>query len=217
MSVDKFQSTTSNISESQIKIPSDWTTGSKIIFFGIGNVGRQDDGLGIRFIESLESIPLPSHIGLEGNYQLNAEDALAISEYDIVVFVDATMAPQARAPYEIRAVQPSAEVSFSTHAMSMGSVLAFCQQLYNKRPKAYSLAIPGSAWNMTAGLSEIMSDSAQANLKATLDSITSAFQLPPIPHLAPQPVSSQPESPQPVSSQSVCSPLVLPKPETPRA
>ncbi len=163
------------------RIPSEWTSGAKIIFFGIGNVGRQDDGLGIRFIENLETLPLPSHIGLEANYQLNAEDALTISSYDIVVFVDATMAPQAKAPFEIRSVQPSVEVSFSTHAMSMGSILAFCQQLYNKRPKAYLLAMPGTGWEMTAGLSEIMSPAAQANLKGALDSITSAFRLPPIP------------------------------------
>ena len=52
----------------------------KILVYGYGNPGRQDDGLGVALVEELEQWVATEKIpGLDfdSNYQLNAEDALA--------------------------------------------------------------------------------------------------------------------------------------------
>lgn len=151
----------------------DWKPGEKILWFGIGNLGRQDDGLGIRLIERLEAIQessrerFPKTWKLDSNYQLNAEDALLIADYDVVVFVDATISPQAQAPFEVKPLEPSDEIAFSTHEMSAGVVIALCDQLYGKKPKAYLLTLPGYAWD----ISDEMSEAAHQNLNQTLEAI----------------------------------------------
>jgi len=83
----------------------------KCLIYGLGNVGRQDDGLGIRLIEKLESISLPSFVSLESNYQLNVEDALLISAFEVVLFADASVEAEAVSPFSIRPIQPLLEMT----------------------------------------------------------------------------------------------------------
>ena len=86
-------------------------TGSCLIY-GYGNPGRQDDGLGSALVEALEKwLPpaLRSRVVLDSNYQLNAEDALAISGHDTVIFVDA--ATGEGAPFSFRPLNPEATIS----------------------------------------------------------------------------------------------------------
>lgn len=128
--------------------------GKSALIYGIGNPSRQDDGLGIRLIEKLEALELPAGVQLEANYQLNVEDALFLSQYDSVLFVDATGETLEDVPYKLYPVEPCQEISFSTHAMSFGSVLGLCDKLYHKFPNAYVLAIAGHEWNICDGLSE---------------------------------------------------------------
>lgn len=148
-----------------------WRAGRRVLFYGIGNVGRQDDGLGIRLVERLEEAGLPSGVDFEANYQLNVEDALLISEYDTVVFVDASREPGAPAPFVIRELQPVAELTFSTHAMSPAAVLSLCEEIYQVKPSAWLLALPGYDW----GISEQMTSQAQANLAQTMRSVIEGF------------------------------------------
>jgi hydrogenase maturation protease len=137
--------------------------GEKLLIYGIGNRGRQDDGLAIRLIERLEDAPLPADVTLEAGYQLNIEDALLISRFDVVLFVDATAEREAAAPFALRCVEPSAEISFSTHAMHPQAVLALCAELYDRCPRAYLLALPGYEWE----ISEALSAPARHNLEQT--------------------------------------------------
>ncbi len=137
-----------------------WNSEEKLLIYGIGNVGRQDDGLGIRLVEILEGASLPSSVTLESNYQLNIEDALLISDYDVVLFVDASMEQSDLESFSIRGVYPSAHASFSTHEMSIEGVLALCEELYNKKPRTFLLALKGYEW----GISEEMSQGARENL-----------------------------------------------------
>lgn len=137
--------------------------GEKLLIYGIGNVGRQDDGLAIRLIQRLEEAALPFAVTLEAAYQLNIEDALLISEFDVVLFIDATAEEQAQAPYSLRPLEPAAEVAFSTHRTSAAGVLAVCAQLYGRRPRAFLLAVPGYEW----GISEELSALAGRNLEQT--------------------------------------------------
>ena len=137
--------------------------GEKLLIYGIGNLGRQDDGLAIRLIQRLEAADLPFAVTLEAAYQLNIEDALLVSEFDVVLFIDATAEEQARAPYSLRPLEPAAEVAFSTHRTSAAGVLAVCAQLYGRRPRAFLLAVPGYEWE----LSEELSALARRNLEQT--------------------------------------------------
>tara|TARA_R110002033_G_scaffold157164_1_gene193298 strand:- start:1046 stop:1276 length:231 start_codon:yes stop_codon:yes gene_type:complete len=59
-----------------------------VIIFGIGNAGRQDDGIGWLFLGFLQN--QNENINLEYRYQLQIEDAELISHYNRVIFVDAT-------------------------------------------------------------------------------------------------------------------------------
>lgn len=121
----------------------------RVLVYGYGNPGRQDDGLGTALISRLEEARLPG-VDLECNYQLNIEDADTISSYDAVIFVDA--AREGQEPYSFCRIRPSEEIAFTTHAMSPGSVLALCHDIHNRTPVAYLLAIPGYMWEMAEGI-----------------------------------------------------------------
>lgn len=123
-----------------------------VLIYGIGNVGRQDDGLGPLVVERLEVAGVPAGVTLESGYQLAPEDALVLSSHETVLFVDADATRGASEPYAIRPVATAAEISFSTHALSMGSLLALCVRMYGRAPRAYALAIPGYAFEVNAGL-----------------------------------------------------------------
>jgi Ni,Fe-hydrogenase maturation factor len=59
-----------------------------IIVLGIGNTGRQDDGLGWLFLDRLKEAGFEG--AMEYRYQLQVEDAELISRYSQVIFVDAS-------------------------------------------------------------------------------------------------------------------------------
>ena len=142
----------------------------RLLIYGIGNVGRQDDGLAIRLLERLAAAALPAGVTLEAGYQLSIEDALLVSEFDAVLFVDATMDKDAPAPFSLQPLVPASEVAFSTHSTSPAGVLALCAELYGRRPRAFLLALPGYEWE----LREELSVRAQSNLEKTCRTLLGA-------------------------------------------
>ena len=119
--------------------------------YGFGNPGRQDDGLGPMIIDKLETENIAG-ITTDSNYQLNIEDADNISGSDIVIFVDASI--DADEPFSFKRIEPSAEITFTTHSMSPESVIALCGDIYGRVPESYVLAIRGYEWEMFEGLTE---------------------------------------------------------------
>ena len=118
-----------------------------LLIYGYGNPGRQDDGLGVTLVEELEAWARSEGVvgvAFDSNYQLNAEDALAVAASRAVVFIDA--ATEGAKPFEFRPLEPRAEIAFSTHAMSPESVLALAAELYGAKPPAWMLAIRGQSW-----------------------------------------------------------------------
>ncbi|MCI5220757.1 MAG: hydrogenase maturation protease, partial [Candidatus Electrothrix sp. LOE2] len=63
-----------------------------VLVYGFGNPGREDDGAGVALAEHIRAAALPG-VTTDSNYQLNVEDALLLSEHDIVIFADATRSP----------------------------------------------------------------------------------------------------------------------------
>jgi hydrogenase maturation protease len=145
--------------------------GEKVLVYGIGNLGRQDDGLGIRLVEQLKETVdvenLPRVITFECNYQLSIEDALLVSDYDVVFFVDASREVQTSAPFTVRQLGAGAELAFTTHAMSFQSVLSLCEELYERRPRTFLIAVHGYEWD----IAENLSHKAIQNLSSAFESM----------------------------------------------
>ena len=141
----------------------------RILVFGYGNPGRQDDGAGLVFVQELAAWGRSSErpwLTFDNNYQLNIEDSLAAAQHDVVVFADASRdQPEG---FRFRALHPAASVSFSTHAMSPESVIALSQQLYGAHPAAYLLTCRGYEWEPNG----FLTPEARRNIEAAKAFIT---------------------------------------------
>ena len=124
---------------------------SKAIILGIGNNGRQDDGLGWAFLDFLKK--QNANIDLEYRYQLQIEDAELISNYDTVFFVDATK-EDTKDGFYLKPCLPSERYSFSTHALEPETIMYLSRKLYDHKPDASVFAIQGYDWELKIGLSE---------------------------------------------------------------
>jgi len=136
-----------------------------ILIYGYGNPGREDDGLGIAFAEKLESWANENsikNISFDSNYQLNIEDAEKVSQYDLVIFADAST--EDIPDFCISLLDGTKNVSFTTHAASPGYVVYLCQDLFQKDPKAYLLHLKGYQWEFKEGLTT----EAESNLEKAL-------------------------------------------------
>ena len=129
------------------------------LVLGYGNPGRGDDGLAIRLVEALE---VPAGVDVEAAFQPGIEHAAAVADHDWVLFVDA--AADARAPFEVRKVEPLPNAAFSTHVVDLGSILVIAAESFGRRTPAWLLAIRGYDF----GLAEELSAGAVRNLDAAL-------------------------------------------------
>ncbi len=122
-----------------------------ILIFGIGNNGRQDDGLGWCFLDFLKQ--QKTTMDLEYRYQLQIEDAELISKYNQVIFVDATK-EKTEDGFYIKPCHPSEKYSFSTHALAPETILHLASKLYDHKPIALVIGIQGYEWELEIGLSK---------------------------------------------------------------
>lgn len=139
----------------------------KILIYGYGNPGRQDDGLGAAFIAAVEQWIAEKkiqHISLDTNYQLNIEDAHLISGYEKVIFVDASIEPIDSFSFT-KIIPSDAKVEFTMHAVSPAFVVDLCQKIFENKPEAWLLHLKGYNWDFEEKLSE----KARENLSAALN------------------------------------------------
>lgn len=134
-----------------------------ILLIGYGNPGRLDDGLGPAFATAVEALGLPG-VAVEADYQLSVEDAAELAGPRVVVFADAdATGPE---PFSVRRIQPGAvTLSFSSHSVEPGAVLALARQLFGAEPEAWLLGIRGCAFD---AFGEQLSEGAKANLDAAV-------------------------------------------------
>ncbi len=137
-------------------------TGTKrTLVVGIGNDGRGDDGLGWKFVELNEKSF--AHMDWQQRYQLQVEDAALVSQYDQVIFVDSTRT-SLNEGFAWNESEVRMSRSFSTHNLDPSTVLYLARELYNRTPRAFTLAIEGQQWEIGIGLS----DQAQENLQKAM-------------------------------------------------
>lgn len=135
----------------------------RILIYGYGNPGRQDDALGVMLSEEIDAWTKKenlSGIDTDQNYQLNIEDADKISHYDIVVFVDASVSDIES--FQLTEVIPDSRSDFSMHSVSPAFVTGLCKEVFKKKPLVYQLEIKGYEWEFM----EKISDKAGKNLSS---------------------------------------------------
>lgn len=128
----------------------------KILVFGYGNPGRQDDGLGIHLADRLEAWSIAeglAHIDCDANYQLNIEDAQTFCGYDLVVVADAAAGQSI--PVAIRELAPRHATTFTTHSLSPETVLALCEDLYGRRPRMLLLTMNAAGFEINGALTDV--------------------------------------------------------------
>lgn len=127
----------------------------KILVYGYGNPGRQDDGLGIMLADEIEKWSTAQkleNVSTDSNYQLNLEDAAGIANYDVVVFADASREDITH--FSLVTLEPSDVVEFSMHAVSPAFILHLCIQVFHHKPRTYLLHIRGYEWEFMGQLTE---------------------------------------------------------------
>jgi hydrogenase maturation protease len=138
------------------------------LIYGIGNVGRQDDGLGWAFVDWLEAQGRCPNAQLQRNYQLLLEDAELISTKQRVLFIDATK-DQEVTSFTLARAAPKMDFSFTSHAISIPAIMATCQQCFEHLPEVHVLAIRGFEFELEMGLTP----AAQRNLDAATANLLS--------------------------------------------
>lgn len=135
----------------------------KILIIGIGNCGREDDGLGWAFLDKIKTF-LPNFFDIEYRYQLQVEDASLITQYDKVFFVDAYK-KKTENGFFIKEGTPVETHSFTSHALAPETILFLAQSLFNKLPESNIIGISGENFELKIGLTK----SANKNLINALD------------------------------------------------
>jgi hypothetical protein len=99
----------------------------------------------------------------DSNYQLNIEDAEAISGMDLVIFTDAS--EEEIDDFCLSRVDGKSEVSFTTHAASPGYIVKLCHELFDKKPLVLLLHIKGYEWEFMEGVSDRANENLESALK----------------------------------------------------
>jgi Ni,Fe-hydrogenase maturation factor len=138
-------------------------TDPRVLLVGIGNRNHGDDGLGWIFVNMIDSLGY-DFLDFEYRDQLQVEDAKLVSEYDVVVFADASY-QKFGGGFEISRCLPAKHSFYSTQAQVPAAILFLANDLYKKLPKAYIISISGEEWEEQS----LLSDEGSNNLQAAVE------------------------------------------------
>jgi hydrogenase maturation protease len=141
-------------------------SGPGSLVIGVGNVAREDDGIGWAFLDRLEETGVCAGAELVRRYQLLLEDADLVARFDRVLVVDATRDPAVTA-YRVEVPEPRLDMTFTSHALSVPCVLAAAATCFRRVPQVEVLAVRGYSWELRTGLTA----GAAANLAAALAAV----------------------------------------------
>ncbi|MEK6781420.1 MAG: hydrogenase maturation protease [Bacteroidota bacterium] len=127
-------------------------TEHKVLMIGIGNSGRSDDALGWKFVDQFTSYV--DLFDIEQRYQLQIEDALLLTEYKKVIFIDASHKTY-KDGFSFYKCIPTRTEAFTTHKLEPETVLWLANDLFNQSPEVYVMAITGITWELHQGMSDV--------------------------------------------------------------
>jgi hydrogenase maturation protease len=127
---------------------------NKILIYGYGNPGLQDDSLGVFIAEKIEEWAAENKIKnvfTDTNYQLNVEDAYTLKDYQTVIFVDASK--EKISNFKFTKLYPVEKPEFTMHSVSPEYVIGLCNSLFGLYPKTYLMHVKGYEWEFMKELS----------------------------------------------------------------
>ena len=134
-----------------------------ILLFGYGNLSRGDDALAPLLLEKIEAEIDLNKIEILTDFQLQIEHALDLENRQLVLFLDASVA--CKQAFDFCELQPEADKSYTTHAMSPAAVLQVYQSIKKSTPPpCFLLSIQGLSFE----LGEALSSQAQEHLQQAL-------------------------------------------------
>lgn len=148
---------------------SEQKTDTKVLLVGLGNREQGDDGLGCTFVDMIDCLGY-DFVDFEYREKLELEDAKLISEYDVVVFADASY-EKLGGGFEISRCFAATHAFYANPSQRPPAVLHLANTLYKKYPKAYLLVITGEEWEEQASLSR----DAETNLQAAVEFFDEQF------------------------------------------
>lgn len=140
-----------------------------VLVFAYGNPSRGDDALGPALIDRLERQLTPGMRAAAGgiecltDFQLQIEHALDLVGRRLILFVDAHL--DCPPPWQLSPLEPEADASYSTHAISPAAVLRVFMELHGRMPPpSFILGIRGERF----ALGDPLSNAAISHLDAAL-------------------------------------------------
>ena len=136
------------------------------LVIGYGNPSRRDDGVAWHVVNALRrrwgqpALP-PLADGWEDLggrrdtlflQQLTPELAATVAEYDLVVFVDASLLPT-QEPVRVGPVAPRYRLAAISHHLDPAALLALSEQLNGRAPQGFLVSIQGHDLNFGEELS----------------------------------------------------------------
>ncbi len=114
----------------------------KFLVIGYGNNLRSDDGAGKKVVEIVSQWNL-DHVKSIAVHQLTPELSDAISQADIVIFIDAVLTPSPQfQKLQLHQLEATAKITNLGHHSDPSQLLSFTQAIYGKFPTAYWILIP---------------------------------------------------------------------------
>lgn len=136
------------------------------LVIGYGNPSRRDDGVGLRVVNELRSRWGRPGLGPLGDgwedlggardslflQQLTPELAATVTEYDLLILVDASLA-HAEEPVRVEPVTPRYQLAAISHHLDPASLLALARQLYGCAPEGLLVSVRGQDFDFGEELS----------------------------------------------------------------
>lgn len=123
-----------------------------LVVFAVGNESRGDDALGPLLLSRLEALALPG-VTTIFDFQLQIEHALDLQGHGLALFIDAGQGTPA--PFSFVPVQPAADNSHTSHALSPAAVLdVYRRAVGGEPPPAFILGVRGESFELGEGLSQ---------------------------------------------------------------
>jgi len=140
-----------------------------IVMLGYGNVACGDDGVGVAAANLLQDRVMSQEVQIVQAHQLLPEHVSYLAQAEQVVFMDARANGCQAGALEVVEVKPRtvAPQGVFSHHQTPESLLALCQDIYGRAPRATLFTVCGQNFSLGQGLSPL----AQAGLLRLVDEV----------------------------------------------